>query len=208
MLQCIERQTYTNIEILCVDDCSKDNSMDIVRRQAALDSRYRIIEKSQNAGLSDTRNISLKEAKGEYIYFCDADDVCAPDMLEKAVVKAESEHADLVIWDYYEFGVPIYKLIEKESPSRLAERPSRKELVHWGAFMWTHLFRTESLRKIGIPFPLGRTKQDLPVHWAACIQFDKITVISKRLYGYRISQSQTSRKKVVSCWISSTCMII
>lgn len=194
-LQCYEKQTYPKMEILCIDDCSNDNSVEILRRHAESDPRYRIIEKENNAGLSDTRNISIDEAKGEYLYLCDADDICDPDMIEKAVTKAEEDKADMVIWDFYEFGKQIYRLMKKNDPSRLREDMSRKELCHIGSFMWTHLFRTSSLRELNLPFPLGRTKQDLPVHWAACIMMDKISIIPERLYGYRISAEQTSRKK-------------
>ncbi|MGM9871694.1 MAG: glycosyltransferase family 2 protein [Muribaculaceae bacterium] len=194
-LQCYEKQTYPHMEILCIDDCSNDNSVEILRRHAESDPRYRIIEKEHNAGLSDTRNISIDEAKGEYLYLCDADDICDPDMIEKAVTKAEEDKADMVIWDFYEFGKQIYRLMKKNDPSRLREDMSRKELCHIGSFMWTHLFRTSSLRELNLPFPLGRTKQDLPVHWAACIMMDKISIIPERLYGYRISAGQTSRKK-------------
>lgn len=194
-LNCIERQTYPNLEILCVDDCSQDESVAILNRHASADSRFRIITKDQNAGLSDTRNISMQEARGEYIYFCDADDVCEPEMIEKAVKKAEAEKADMVLWDFYEFGDSIYKLMKKDDPSRFHDGMSNKEMLHAGAFMWTHLFRTASLKALGIQFPIGRTKQDLPVHWAACICFDKIAIIPERLYGYRIGQQQISRKK-------------
>lgn len=194
-LQCYEKQTYPKMEILCIDDCSNDNSVEILRRHAESDPRYRIIEKEHNAGLSDTRNISIDEAKGEYLYLCDADDICDPDMIEKAVTKAEEDKADMVIWDFYEFGKQIYRLMKKNDPSRLREDMSRKDLCHIGSFMWTHLFRTSSLRELNLPFPGGRTKQDLPVHWAACIMMDKISIIPERLYGYRISAEQTSRKK-------------
>lgn len=194
-LQCYEKQTYPHMEILCIDDCSNDNSVEILRRHAESDPRYRIIEKEHNAGLSDTRNISIDEAKGEYLYLCDADDICDPDMIEKAVTKAEEDKADMIIWDFYEFGKPIYRLMKKDDPTRLREDMSRKELCHIGSFMWTHLFRTSSLRELNLPFPLGRTKQDLPVHWAACVSFEKISVIPERLYGYRIGDSQISRKK-------------
>lgn len=194
-LQCYEKQTYPKMEILCIDDCSNDNSVEILRRHAESDPRYRIIEKENNAGLSDTRNISIDEAKGEYLYLCDADDICDPDMIEKAVTKAEEDKADMIIWDFYEFGKPIYRHMKKSDPSRHREDMSRKELCHIGSFMWTHLFRTSSLRELNLPFPGGRTKQDLPVHWAACIMMDKISIIPERLYGYRISAEQTSRKK-------------
>ena len=65
-------QTYRNIEFLIVDDCSTDNSMDIVRQTVNAHKRsadVRIIHHPGNQGLGDTRNTAIKEAKGEYIYF-------------------------------------------------------------------------------------------------------------------------------------------
>lgn len=194
-LNCIESQTYRNLEIICVDDCSTDGSVDIIKRHALSDSRYRLIAKDKNTGSADSRNLSFTEANGEYMYFCDADDICESDMIEKAVAKAEEDKADMVIWDFYEFGKPIYRHMKKSDPSRLREDMTRKELCHIGAFLWTRLFRASSLRDLEMPFPTGRTKLDLPVHWAACIMMERISIIPERLYGYRISEYQMSRKK-------------
>lgn len=81
-------QTYRNIEILIVDDCSTDNSMDIVRQTVNAHKRsavVRIIHHPGNQGLGDTRNTAIKEAKGEYIYFMDSDDIISSCCIEVLV---------------------------------------------------------------------------------------------------------------------------
>lgn len=81
-------QTYSNIEFLIVDDCSTDNSMDIVRQTVNAHKRsadVRIIHHSGNQGLGDTRNTAIKEAKGEYIYFMDSDDIISSCCIEVLV---------------------------------------------------------------------------------------------------------------------------
>lgn len=75
--QCLEsciNQTEKNIEIICVNDCSQDNSLDIINYYASIDSRIKIINQAENKGLGAARNIGVKNAKGEYIWFIDSDD--------------------------------------------------------------------------------------------------------------------------------------
>ena len=76
------KQSYTDFEFIIVDDGSTDNTLDIIYRFAATDSRIVVITKS-NSGLSDSLNVGLKIAKGEWIARLDADDVCEPTRLEK-----------------------------------------------------------------------------------------------------------------------------
>ena len=93
-LSSIMNQTYRNIEIIIVDDCGNDNSMDIVRDFLANIKtnfliQYIIFDKNQ--GLGNVRNVSIDKANGDYIYFMDSDDELLPDTIEK-LVKAMEEH--------------------------------------------------------------------------------------------------------------------
>lgn len=79
-------QTYPNIEIICVDDCGKDNSMEIVERikeQHDKDSKIRILHHDYNRGLSAARNTGLDNMRGDYVYFMDSDDEITPDCIER-----------------------------------------------------------------------------------------------------------------------------
>lgn len=93
-------QTYTELEILLIDDGSKDASGNICDEYAAKDSRIRVIHK-QNGGASTARNAGLDAAKGDYIYFVDSDDYIAEDTVEKLLGKAGESEADLVFFDAY-----------------------------------------------------------------------------------------------------------
>ena len=73
-LDSIINQTYSNLEIICVDDCGQDNSMNIVEEYARKDSRIKIIHHDRNRGLGGARNTGLENATGEYIFFVDSDD--------------------------------------------------------------------------------------------------------------------------------------
>lgn len=78
----IINQSYTNWELLITDDCSTDNTCEIVERYAARDSRIKLFALEENKGAGIARNNSIKEARGRYIAFCDSDDCWLPDKLK------------------------------------------------------------------------------------------------------------------------------
>lgn len=103
--KCIEsilKQTFTDFELLLVNDGSKDGSLAILEEYAAKDSRIEIINKV-NGGLSDARNVGMKKAQGKYIYFVDGDDFIEETLLEKCVNKLEQTDSDMVMFDIYQY---------------------------------------------------------------------------------------------------------
>lgn len=92
----VRQQTYTNIEIICVDDGSPDGSVEIIRGKA--DDRIRIVH-IENSGLSVARNTGLEAAKGKYVYFLDSDDYLELDTIEKLVNCAEENVLDALFFN-------------------------------------------------------------------------------------------------------------
>ena len=82
-IKSIQEQTYTNWELLITDDCSSDNSREVIKSYADKDPRIKLLTLEINSGAGVARNNSIKEAKGRYIAFCDSDDRWYPDKLEK-----------------------------------------------------------------------------------------------------------------------------
>ena len=93
-------QTYNNIEVLVVDDCSKDNSIEVVNYLAKEDSRLRCVPQERNQGAAVARNRGIKEAKGQYIAFLDSDDLWAEDKIEKQVALIKANDAAFVYCAY------------------------------------------------------------------------------------------------------------
>lgn len=89
-------QTYPNFELLVVNDCSKDRTVELVRNIAAKDSRVRLISNVKNSGVSYTRKHGLEEANGSWIAILDSDDAWAPDKLEKQIELQKKMNADLL----------------------------------------------------------------------------------------------------------------
>ena len=94
-LDSVRHQTYTNLEIICVDDGSTDGSEDIVDEYGRIDSRFIVIHQ-KNGGESSARNTGLLKSTGDYIGFMDCDDWIEPDMTETLVEATKSSQIDLV----------------------------------------------------------------------------------------------------------------
>lgn len=100
--QCLDslvRQTYQNLEIICVNDGSIDESGDILQEYAAADDRIRVLT-VPNSGVSSARNTALDCVNGEYVMFVDGDDWTKDDTCERALEKALAFSADVVLWPY------------------------------------------------------------------------------------------------------------
>lgn len=89
-------QTYTNFELLVVNDCSKDRTVELVKDIVAKDSRVHLISNVKNSGVSYTRKHGLEEAKGDWIAILDSDDAWEPEKLEKQIELQRRTNADLL----------------------------------------------------------------------------------------------------------------
>ena len=96
-LDSVINQTYKDLEIICVNDCSPDNSAQILLEYAQRDTRIKIVNREKNGGLSAARNTGLDEAKGEYVYFIDSDDWIDLDYIEKMVSAITFSKTDVVV---------------------------------------------------------------------------------------------------------------
>ncbi len=93
-IESVLNQTYTNWEMVVVDDCSTDESVSIVQQYG--DARIRLIRNEQNLGVAATRNVALKEARGQYVAFLDSDDIWCADKLSKQLVLMEETKSPFI----------------------------------------------------------------------------------------------------------------
>lgn len=94
-VQSILNQSYSNIELICVDDGSKDASWHILSKLVEEDSRMKAIH-TENCGVSAARNLGLSQASGDYVGFVDSDDYIEPQMYARLAAAASTHHADVV----------------------------------------------------------------------------------------------------------------
>jgi len=195
-LECILKQTLQNIEVICFDDASTDNTAYILKEIAKTDSRLKVIFKSKNEGLAVARNEALELARGKYICFVDGDDLMDKNLFEKAYALAEQTNCNMVLWDYLTFWDEYQiksKKLELSSLVSISDK-DKVALLERPAFTWIKLIKTETIRNLRIQFPNGLTKQDIPVHWELITKIDSIAILPERLSYYRQQPNATSYK--------------
>lgn len=204
---CIEsviHQTYENLEILPVDDCSPDGCGAICDAYAGKDARIRPLHRSANGGLSAARNTGIDAAAGEYLFFVDSDDWIAPDTIECLLEKMESYGADCcaggcVTVIEEEDGSLLYrKRAHVKEHCDSAKEAMERLLLHESSAC-NRLYRREAFSKLR--FPEGRINEDEPVVLRLYAQMERIVFLDKDTYFYRkrknsITTSDFSLKKL------------
>ena len=127
-IQSLLNQTYQNIEILLVDDCSPDNTLEIAQQYAKTDSRIKILQYEKNRGLGGARNYGIQNAKGEYILFVDSDDYIEANTIEQLYEKAKDNNLCVLEANY---------LKESDSSTEVLPRISNyTDIVYSGKKYW------------------------------------------------------------------------
>lgn len=154
-LDSVLAQDFSDMEVLVLNDGSKDKSLQICREYEAKDSRIRVIDK-ENTGVSDTRNQGMKLARGTYLQFMDSDDWLTPDAVRSLAEAAQADDCDLVIADFYRVNGSHY--VEKkhiredhvmgreEFALQMADDPSD----YYYGVMWNKLYRRSVVEEHGI----------------------------------------------------------
>ena len=187
-LESVINQTYKNLEIICVNDCSPDGSLKICQGYAQKDSRIKLINREQNGGLSAARNSGLEVASGEYVYFIDSDDYIDSDYIEKMVSEAVKNNAKVVLNTNI-----LYKINGRESqhmPELTKNNISNVFLpanecvwnVIWNAV--SYLWQKSFLDNINVRFPEGYVIEDMYFQAITFVQLDKVYVMRGSAYHY------------------------
>lgn len=210
LVQCVEsilRQTYTNIEIILVNDGSTDNCRAICDDFALKDPRVKTIHKS-NGGLSDARNFGIENAKGTYFSFIDSDDFIESHYIERLYVEAIKNQTQIVVSDYSKLDeeqATFYfhtgqaytrQLTATEYFDEIFKTETLAFVVAWGKLIAADLFNGE----FPIRFPVGRIAEDKFVTYLLAWKAQTITYLHEPNYCYRlrpgsITSSQASIKR-------------
>lgn len=155
-------QTFSNIEIICIDDGSTDLSLSILQNYAAKDDRIRIFTQN-NRGVSAARNVGLDAATGQWVSFVDSDDEIHPDMYETLLAHASYE--DAIYFSAEEFIMdgntlkPVHSDYFKVTFSGV-RLVSDNEIFHLSKVVWDKLFLREKIESIHLRFPEGMCFED------------------------------------------------
>ena len=194
-VEMVRRQTWTDWELLLVDDCSGDNSREVIRSCCQTDPRIRLIEKKKNEGAAKARNTGLEQAAGRYIAFLDADDIWKPEKLEAELDFMKSREAGFV-FTAYEFGDE-----QGQGTGKVVHVPDeldyRRALSRTVIFTSTVLFDTEKLEKHLLEMPdVG--SEDTATWWKILRQGEKAYGLDQVLAVYRRPRVSLSSNKLTA----------
>ena len=208
-LDMITGQSLEDIEIICVDDGSKDNSLNIIKEYSRKDSRIKVIEES-NAGGGAARNRGMMEATGKYILFLDCDDFFEPNMLEEAYVAAERDNAEIVVYksdqynmDTQEYVYENWAMLEWALPPyepfsyRQISTNIFKAFVGWA---WDKLYLREFVIENKLQFQEQRTTNDALFVFSALVLARKISTVKKVLIHRRVDTGGSLSKTREKSW--------
>lgn len=186
-------QTFTDFEVLLVDDGSPDRSGEICDEYAQKDGRVRVFHK-ENGGVSSARNVGIDNALGKYTIHADPDDWVEPNMLEELYKKAQEEDADMVICDFYMHNKENCKICIQK-PTDTSNKNLLNEILcqNLHGSCWNKLIKACSYRKNNIHFPTNMTIwEDQYFICSILLTPLKICYISIPLYHYDIGINPNS----------------
>ncbi len=199
-LDSVVNQTLKDIEIICVNDGSTDNSLSILEEYARTDSRIKIINK-ENGGVHTARNLGIDEAKGDYTIFLDADDFFDLRMFEKLYNKALETGCDIVACETYDYDDATKKVSNHHS-LRFSALPKYKKIFSWKDMFtlnvinpapWNKIIKTDFLKKTGLRFCKLGPYEDIAFFYSLYAYAKSITYIEDILVYYRLNiQNQRS----------------
>lgn len=195
-LDSVINQTFQDLEIICINDGSTDNSLQILEEYSQKDERIIIINQN-NKGLSGARNSGLKVAKGEYIYFLDSDDWIKNNLLEKCYTKMIELDVDVLVFGTY--NVYSNFIIEnKRKISNFIKKYNIKALYFednpliytQSCTAWTKFFKKNFLDNNNLHFEEEVRFSEDAVFWMQLLYCNpKIGLLDECLYYYRIKRS-------------------
>ncbi len=190
-IQSVLAQTHSNLELLIIDDASKDNTIEITEAFKSKDSRIKLFKNTSNQGAGITRNIGIKEAKGAFIAFLDADDLW---LSEKLNIQLEfmATHALAMTFSSYNLMDEAGKMLPKKVKA-LPVLTYQKLLKSNYVGNLTGIYNVEKLGKIYCPEL--RKRQDWALWLTILFKIDSTKGIEKPLANYRIRENSISKNK-------------
>lgn len=195
-IKSIQEQSYQNWEAIFVDDCSKDNSVKIIKKEQKKDKRIKLINNETNSGAAITRNNGINAAKGKYICFLDADDKWHKEKLEKQI-KFMKENKCEFSFTGYQFAdencTPNGKIVNV--PKKIKYKQALKNTTIWTS---TVMLNMNILTKEDIYMPNVKRGQDTATWWKILKKTDYAYGLNEILSYYRRTNESLSANKITA----------
>lgn len=190
-LESIQNQSFQDYEVLIVDDCGNDNSIEIAKEFAQKDSRFKIFHHEYNKGVSAARNTALNNATGKYIVFVDPDDWIENKLLEMSIsVFGEIPNIDAIWINTQGYNNETHELEYKDSINindnglcniDLNDEKGKNII----GCIWNKIYKKENIDKINLRFPINLITEDDEFTYKYFATYHSVYVLHQILYTYR-----------------------
>ena len=198
-LDSLLKQTYSNFEVICVDDGSNDSSCMLINQYVSKDNRFYLIKQNnQYAGVA--RNNGLEYANGKYVLFLDADDFFEDTLLEDTIEIAEQEDSDMVVYGAYYYdnqtgqssNASLVNLSYIPNKTTFSSSENYKYIFNFtNSCPWNKLYRRDFILRNNISFQPLQRANDLFFTNITLVLAEKISICNKRLVYYRTNNSNS-----------------
>jgi len=203
-LDSLLKQTMKDFEIICINDGSKDRSLDILHEYEKKDPRIKVIDKT-NEGPSVARNLGMNEAKGEFISFIDSDDWVSENFLEALYSAAKKYNSDIACCGFIRHSRKqtkrlVYK--KEEFITDSYEKFCATRVPQW-SYIWNKIYKRKKLLQNNLEFPVGRVFEDICWSIKAVHYLNGVVTVPDCYYYYRKNPtsivSTKSAKNISDC---------
>lgn len=198
-LESLIKQTLKDIEIICVNDGSMDNSLAILKEFASKDSRIRIID-NQHQGVAKTRNAGIEQSTGEYIGFVDSDDYIDIDFFEKLYNSATKSNSDIAIASILKhknfFNIYNAKYTKEETAITIQDKIKLcEDKKHFFFYAWNKIYHSGFIKENNIKFSEGQIYEDVMFAIKALYYSNKIISVYGTKYHYIEHENSLTKYK-------------
>ncbi|WP_404330366.1 glycosyltransferase family 2 protein [Mesobacillus maritimus] len=208
--KCIDsiiNQTYSNIEIILVNDGSSDSSLEICSSYES-DNRVKLINK-KNEGLSSARQTGIDAASGDYLCTVDSDDYINNDFIEKMTWKISKESSDICVCEtrvysedhpkyvrYFRINEKAYDTVQITKDS-VEQHYAELAQTYYMSDSWNKIYRLDFIRNSGVRFSLKKSFNgtDLLFNHLLLLHLPKVSVVNEALYNYQVLENSRVRRK-------------
>lgn len=192
-LDSLVAQTWQDLEIICVNDKSNDNSIDIIKKYQQKDNRVKLVDHSENMNAGGARNSGIRNATGEYICLCDNDDWLTPNTIEDLVEASENGRIDFVASQWCQY----WNEEKKVDMQNLIVGGTKEENCNYallnGCRILGCLIRRDIFYKNNLFFPEKTFFEDNAIGMGLLFSANDIKVVDKVLYYYQMVEGSSSR---------------
>ena len=189
----VNAQTYSDIELIFVDDCGTDESISKLETLISEGSRFpvQIIKHKKNRGLSAARNTGIEASSGDYVYFLDSDDDLVPSCMEELVAPLGDYDYDFIIGDYNLIGDGGYSPLTLPEGGIIGNEKIIKAYAEgkWYVMAWNKLLNRSFLIENGLLFKEGIIHEDVLWNFKLACIAESMYVVPKSLYNYYVRKA-------------------